>query len=114
MPLLLHSLTTSVSHPNITSTLSIIDAVLDQNKTLVADYIMSLTPRLLLLSSHNCMEIRIFSIKCLGKISKYPTHLVYSMKDEVIKGLKPRRDDKKRLVRKEAVRCTNLWFLMSN
>ncbi|XP_065655736.1 MMS19 nucleotide excision repair protein homolog isoform X1 [Hydra vulgaris] len=113
MPLLLHSLT-SLSNYNIASTLSIIDIVLDHNKTIASDYVASLTPRLISLSSHNSMEIRICAIKCLGKISMYPTQLIYSMKDEIINGLKPRRDDKKRLVRKEVARCINLWHLLSN
>lgn len=112
MPLLLHSLATCNNDEILQSTLTTLSGVLDHNKDTVQEYIVTMATRLLSLVTHTKMRIRIVVLKCLTSVSYYPSYQIVPMKPQVIRKLRTVLDDKKRLVRKEAIRCSNAWYMM--
>lgn len=70
--------------------------------------------RVLNLTSFNSsMGIRISAIKCIKNITmSYPVYRLLPYKQKVIQQLGICVDDKKRLVRREAMDCRALWYLL--
>ncbi|XP_065833748.1 MMS19 nucleotide excision repair protein homolog isoform X2 [Oscarella lobularis] len=60
------------------------------------------------------MKIRVTALQCLCLLATLPHHTIYPHKNRVIRELSETLDDKKRLVRKEAVKCRSLWFLLGD
>ncbi|XP_072559603.1 MMS19 nucleotide excision repair protein homolog [Paramormyrops kingsleyae] len=73
-----------------------------------------LISRLLGLTSSPAMKVRITSLQCLNAVSHFPDHGVLPFRDRVLRALAPPLDDKKRLVRKEAVAARGEWFLLGS
>jgi DNA repair/transcription protein MET18/MMS19 len=113
-PLLLESLDTDDAGLS-QSTLDGIHTIL-QNPTsavLMSDSVPSLVPRLLTLATRpDSMKVRCSALLCLSGLAKLPRHLVVSYQSQVLRALVPHLDDKKRLVRKEAVRTRSSWFML--
>lgn len=49
------------------------------------------------------------SLQCIGALTTLSVHLIYPYQAQIIRGLVPCLDDKKRLVRKEAVLSRSEW-----
>jgi len=113
MPLLIHSLVTSQSDEILESTITTVLSVCDQNKDIIQQYVETLLPRIITLVNHQRMKIRIASLKCLTKLAAYPLHMLVPLQKDVIRAMRSVLDDRKRLVRKEAVTCSNVWHLIS-
>lgn len=115
MPLLMHSLATCTSNQIIESTLSTILPLLQDlrnNQDEIINYVPSLLNRLIEFMSSDRMCVRILAVKCLTTLSCYTIIVVQPLRGAVLKGLGKLLDDPKRLVRKEAVNCSNSWHLM--
>lgn len=92
-------------------TLQLIDA--DSDSGLLEQHVDTLLPILIKLSiCSSSMQVRISSLKCLATMSKLTTLLIVPHMNSVIKKLLPALDDKKRLVRKEAVKTRNIWCMV--
>ncbi|CAG8654810.1 9119_t:CDS:2, partial [Scutellospora calospora] len=80
---------------------------------IISEHISSLIPSLLSLTQVtdiNTMKVRISALQCLGTFpDTIPFDVLYPFKTKVIKELGKALDDKKRLVRKEAVDCRSKW-----
>merc|ERR1719450_973054 len=113
MPLLMHSLATCNTAQITESTLVTILSVLGENKDDVIEYVPSLLTRFLNLVTNNSMNIRILALKSLAILSSCESHVVLPMRNDVIKKVRLALDDQKRLVRKEAIHCSNTWYLMT-
>ena len=94
------------------STLSTFNSL--ENPAVLKNYVTSLIPRLLSLAkAPESMNLRIQAISCLQILSGLSVHYVYPYQKNVISSLKNCLDDKKRLVRREAYKCRNQWYLLS-
>ncbi|XP_033632616.1 MMS19 nucleotide excision repair protein homolog isoform X2 [Asterias rubens] len=83
--------------------------------SIISEYVNSLLPELLRLAGDKpSMKVRISALRCIGEFTTLPHHIVFPYQSQVIRGLVPRLDDKKRVVRKEAVRSRNLWMMLGS
>ncbi|XP_062506699.1 MMS19 nucleotide excision repair protein homolog [Corticium candelabrum] len=114
MPLLIQSL----SLPELslkTSTLSTLCSLVRDAPLIISQHLTSLMPSLLSLAQQpQQMKVRISALQCLGLMTVLPHHLVFPFRLKVIRALAATLDDKKRLVRKEAVKCRGEWFLLGS
>ncbi|XP_022080749.1 MMS19 nucleotide excision repair protein homolog [Acanthaster planci] len=82
---------------------------------IISQYVDSLLPDLLRLSGCEAsMKVRVGALKCIGELTTLEHHKVFPHKLKVARGLIPRLDDKKRVVRKEAVKARNLWMMLGS
>lgn len=110
----MHSLATCNTPAITESTLSTILSVLTENHDAIVEYVNELINSLIKhMADNNNMKIRMLSLKALAILSSYTAHTVLPMRAEVIRKVRPILGDKKRLVRKEAMFCSNAWYLMS-
>lgn len=112
LPLLLESLNSSSldQHGVLISSLDALHSLVNDAPAIISEHLSSLVPRLLQISQTNLyMKVRISSLKCLSVLTILPSHLTYPHQNHVIRELALCLDDKKRLVRKEAVSCRNEW-----
>ena len=58
------------------------------------------------------MKIQMSALACLRLSTQFPTYLIYPSKKQAMQTIKQHLDDKKRLVRREAVACSNAWHLL--
>ena len=60
-----------------------------------------------------CFEqkVRLCALLCLEALTKLPYHILHAQRNEVLNGLLAAVDDNKRLVRKQAMRTRNEWYL---
>ncbi|XP_043247106.1 MMS19 nucleotide excision repair protein homolog [Amphibalanus amphitrite] len=76
-------------------------------------FVETLAPRLL---TAGCeapqLETRCEALRCLGQLTSLKAHLLLPLRPQVLAGLANCVDDKKRLVRRQAVEARNLWFLL--
>ncbi|ORZ06645.1 hypothetical protein BCR42DRAFT_158103 [Absidia repens] len=83
----------------------------------IADNVQSLIPALLKLlepEEKNAMNVRIATLKCLAQFpSSVSRDVLLPYAVYVTKQLGRTLDDKKRLVRKEAVDCRGKWFTIT-
>jgi DNA repair/transcription protein MET18/MMS19 len=114
MPLLIQSL--SLSEPSLkTSTLTTLYSLVHDAPLVISQHISSLIPPLLLLSKQNQqMTVRIAALQCVGVLTILPHHVVFPYRMQVIRELASTLDDRKRLVRKEAVKCRGEWYLLGS
>lgn len=112
MPILLTSLSASEEN-DVTSALTTVKNVLEQNKDTTIEYIDSLISNLSGLVAHQKMSVRMTCLQCLTILSTYPTYIVEPRRVGVIRVVKPALDDKKRFVRKDAVQCINAWYMLA-
>ncbi|KAG2210963.1 hypothetical protein INT47_000123 [Mucor saturninus] len=117
VPLLIESLSLSDDSLKV-STLETFKLAVSEAADVVAPQVRTILPSLLALlddTTHNPMRVRVAALTCLGQFPAFIAkdallpHVSY-----VVKQLKKPLDDKKRIVRKEAVDCRSKWFTISN
>ncbi|KAL7990697.1 hypothetical protein Chor_014127 [Crotalus horridus] len=111
LPLLLESLSCP-DHVVQLSTLRCIQPLLLDAPHVMHLHIDTLVCKFLNLTDNSAMAIRIAALQCLHALASLPTPVVIPFKPRVIRALAKPLDDKKRLVRKEAVIARGEWFLL--
>ncbi|XP_053548548.1 MMS19 nucleotide excision repair protein homolog [Bombina bombina] len=96
------------------STLTCLEPLLLDAADILGVHIDSLVTKLLGLTSSPTMAVRMTALKCMHALTKLPTHMLLPYKPQVIRALAKPLDDKKRLVRKEAVDARCQWFLLGS
>uniref|UniRef100_A0A669B4C6 MMS19 nucleotide excision repair protein n=1 Tax=Oreochromis niloticus TaxID=8128 RepID=A0A669B4C6_ORENI len=96
------------------STLSCLEPVLVNPPQVLIQQLEALINRLLALISSPAMSVRIASLSCISTLSHFPVHEVLPFRARVLRALAKPLDDKKRLVRREAVQARGEWFLLGS
>ncbi|CAO3642299.1 unnamed protein product [Mucor fragilis] len=115
VPLLIQSLALSDATLKV-STLETFKLAVSEAADVVAPQIRTILPPLLTLleDNHNSIRVRVAALTCLAQFPAFiakdalAPHVNY-----VIRQLKTPLDDKKRIVRKEAVDCRSKWYTVS-
>uniref|UniRef100_A0A672Z1S8 MMS19 nucleotide excision repair protein n=1 Tax=Sphaeramia orbicularis TaxID=375764 RepID=A0A672Z1S8_9TELE len=89
------------------STLSCLEPVLADPPAALIQQLEALVSRLLALTSSPAMDVRIASLRCIHALSRFP---VLPFRAQVLRALARPLDDKKRLVRNEAVQARGEWY----
>ncbi|CAH1154680.1 unnamed protein product [Phaedon cochleariae] len=112
--LILLCLETDEESENLNILLKIIKDTLLNDSALIEDHLEDYLTRILRLTSFkNSMQVRIKAIQCLVHFtSLFPLYKLIPFKSKVLQCLSDCIDDRKRLVRREAVEARSLWFLM--
>ncbi|XP_059386357.1 MMS19 nucleotide excision repair protein homolog [Carassius carassius] len=113
LPLLLEALACADQAVQL-STLSCLQPVLLEPPEALRNQLEALFSRLLALTTSPAMKVRIASLQCVHALSRLPEHMVLPFRARVLKALAVPLDDKKRLVRKEAVSARGEWFLLGS
>lgn len=96
------------------STLTCLEPLLLDAADMLSVHIDTLISKLLRLTSSPSMAVRITALKCMLALTKLPLPMLIPFKQHVIRALAKPLDDKKRLVRKEAVEARCQWFLIGS
>uniref|UniRef100_UPI00398EB686 MMS19 nucleotide excision repair protein homolog isoform X2 n=1 Tax=Pristiophorus japonicus TaxID=55135 RepID=UPI00398EB686 len=96
------------------STLGCLHPLLLDAPQIMSLHIETLVNKLLDLTSSPAMKVRIASLQCMHALTKLPPHVILPLKARVIQALAKPLDDRKRLVRKEAVAARGEWFLLGS
>ncbi|XP_041819393.1 MMS19 nucleotide excision repair protein homolog isoform X2 [Chelmon rostratus] len=96
------------------STLSCLEPVLIDPPAALIQQLEALVSRLLALTSSPVMNVRISSLRCIHAVSHFPVHEVLPFRARVLRALARPLDDRKRLVRSEAVQARGEWFLLGS
>uniref|UniRef100_A0A8C6S0J6 MMS19 nucleotide excision repair protein n=1 Tax=Nannospalax galili TaxID=1026970 RepID=A0A8C6S0J6_NANGA len=96
------------------STLSCLQPLLLEAPQIMSLHIDTLVTKFLNLSSSPSMAVRIAALQCMNALTHLPTPVLLPYKPQVIRALAKPLDDKKRLVRKEAVSARGEWFLLGS
>ncbi|XP_027885157.1 MMS19 nucleotide excision repair protein homolog isoform X2 [Xiphophorus couchianus] len=96
------------------STLSCLQPVLINPPQVLVLQLEALVSRLLALIGSPAMKIRMASIRCVLTLSRFPAHEVLPFRSRVLRALAPPLDNRKRLVRREAVQARAEWFLLGS
>ncbi|XP_061764988.1 MMS19 nucleotide excision repair protein homolog isoform X2 [Nerophis ophidion] len=96
------------------STLSCLEPVLADPPPALIQQLEALFNRLLALTFSPAMNVRITSLRCIHALSYFPEQEVLPFRARVLRALAKPLDDKKRLVRMEAVRARGEWFLLGS
>ncbi|XP_068160952.1 MMS19 nucleotide excision repair protein homolog [Antennarius striatus] len=96
------------------STLSCLEPVLLDPPPALIQQLEALVSRLLALICSPAMDVRITSLRCIHAVSQFPVHEVLPFRARVLRDLARPLDDKKRLVRSEAVQARADWFLLGS
>ncbi|KAF5887985.1 MMS19 nucleotide excision repair protein, partial [Clarias magur] len=108
LPLLLEALSCPDEAVQL-STLSCLQPLLMEPPSALTTQLEALFTRLLALTSSPAMKVRITALRCVHALSRLPSHMVLPFRARVLRALAKPLDDKKRLVRKEAVAARNEW-----
>ncbi|WOL14626.1 MMS19 nucleotide excision repair protein [Canna indica] len=82
----------------------------DNGKATIVENIHIIVDRLIKLISYpHLMIVRETAIQCLVAMSGLPYARIYPFRSQVLRAVSTALDDKKRTVRKEAVRCRQAW-----
>ncbi|KAK5880863.1 hypothetical protein CesoFtcFv8_021725 [Champsocephalus esox] len=117
LPALLSLLLEALSCPDLgvqLSTLSCLQPVLVDPPPSLIQQLEALIGRLLALTGSPDMEVRISSLRCIHAVSQFPEHEILPVRARVLRALARPLDDRKRLVRREAVHARNDWFLVGS
>ncbi|XP_004680626.1 PREDICTED: MMS19 nucleotide excision repair protein homolog isoform X2 [Condylura cristata] len=117
LPTLLSLLLEALSCPDSVvqlSTLSCLQPLLLEAPQVMCLHVDTLVTKFLNLSSNPAMAIRIAALQCMHALTCLPTPVLLPYKPQVIRALAKPLDDKKRLVRKEAVSARGEWFLLGS
>ncbi|RIA93901.1 Dos2-interacting transcription regulator of RNA-Pol-II-domain-containing protein [Glomus cerebriforme] len=115
-PLLIHSLSLPDAELK-SSTIDTFYIISGDASRIISEHVSSLVP--LLLSSTkpdkgNTMQVRISALQCLGILPDHVSFdVLFPFKSKILRELSTALDDKKRLVRKQAVDCRSKWFLFT-
>lgn len=96
------------------STLSCLQPLLLEAPQIMSLHIDTLVTKFLSLTSSPTMAVRIAALRCAHALTSLPTTVLLPYKARVIRALAKPLDDKKRLVRKEAVAARGEWFLVGS
>ncbi|MEJ1276379.1 hypothetical protein NN561_007283 [Cricetulus griseus] len=96
------------------STLSCLQPLLLESPQIMSLHIDTLVTKFLTLSSSHSMAVRIAALQCMHALTRLPAPVLLPYKSQVIRALAKPLDDKKRLVRKEAVSARGEWFLLGS
>ncbi|CAK6961747.1 MMS19 nucleotide excision repair protein homolog [Scomber scombrus] len=96
------------------STLSCLEPVLIDPPPALIQQLEALVSRLLALTSSPAMDVRIVSLRCIHALSRFPVHEILPFRARVLRALARPLDDKKRMVRSEAVQARGEWFLIGS
>uniref|UniRef100_A0A3B5B4J5 MMS19 nucleotide excision repair protein n=1 Tax=Stegastes partitus TaxID=144197 RepID=A0A3B5B4J5_9TELE len=96
------------------STLSCLEPVLINPPAALVQQLEALVNRLIPLICSPAMNVRIASLRCIHALSHFPVHEVLPFRARVLRALAKPLDDKKRLVRSEAVLARGEWFLLGS
>ncbi|XP_039086193.1 MMS19 nucleotide excision repair protein homolog isoform X3 [Hyaena hyaena] len=113
LSLLLEALSCSDSVVQL-STLSCLQPLLLEAPQVMSLHVDTLVTKFLNLSSSPSMAVRIAALQCMHALTRLPTPVLLPYKPQVIRALAKPLDDKKRLVRKEAVSARGEWFLLGS
>ncbi|KAG7492628.1 hypothetical protein MATL_G00016300 [Megalops atlanticus] len=113
LPLLLEALSCSDQGVQL-STLSCLHPVLLDPPPALTPQVDGLVHRLLAMTTSPGMKVRIAALRCLHALCRLPEHTVLPFRARVLRALAKPLDDKKRLVRKEAVLARGEWFLLGS
>ncbi|NXY49739.1 MMS19 protein, partial [Ceuthmochares aereus] len=91
------------------STLSCLQPLLLEAPQIMSLHIETLVTKFLSLTSSPSMAVRIAALRCAHALTSLPTTVLLPYKARVIRALAKPLDDKKRLVRKEAVTARGEW-----
>ncbi|XP_020033309.2 MMS19 nucleotide excision repair protein homolog isoform X1 [Castor canadensis] len=117
LPTLLSLLLEALSCPDSVvqlSTLSCLQPLLLEAPQVMSLHVDTLVTKFLNLSSSPSMAVRIAALQCMHALTRLPTPVLLPYKLQVIRALAKPLDDKKRLVRKEAVSARGEWFLLGS
>uniref|UniRef100_A0A8C6TBK8 MMS19 nucleotide excision repair protein n=1 Tax=Neogobius melanostomus TaxID=47308 RepID=A0A8C6TBK8_9GOBI len=117
LPALLSLLLEALSCPDLSvqlSTLSCLEPVLVDPPPALIQQLEALVSRLLTLTSSPAMNVKIGSLRCIHALSHFPAHEILPFRARVLRALAKPLDDKKRLVRSEAVHARGEWFLLGS
>nr|XP_020739134.1 MMS19 nucleotide excision repair protein homolog isoform X2 [Odocoileus virginianus texanus] len=117
LPTLLSLLLEALSCPDSVvqlSTLSCLQPLLLEAPQVMSLHIDTLVTKFLNLSASPSMAVRIAALQCMHALTHLPTPVLLPYKPQVIRALAKPLDDKKRLVRKEAVSARGEWFLLGS
>uniref|UniRef100_A0AAX7T5B9 MMS19 nucleotide excision repair protein n=1 Tax=Astatotilapia calliptera TaxID=8154 RepID=A0AAX7T5B9_ASTCA len=117
LPALLSLLLEALSGPDQDihlTTLSCLEPVLVNPPQVLIQQLEALVNRLLALLCSPAMSVRIASLSCISALSYFPVHEVLPFRARVLRALAKPLDDKKRLVRREAVQARAQWFLLGS
>ncbi|KAM5139448.1 MMS19 nucleotide excision repair protein homolog isoform 1-T1 [Callospermophilus lateralis] len=117
LPTLLSLLLEALSCPDSVvqlSTLSCLQPLLLEAPQVMSLHVETLVTKFLNLSSSPSMAVRIAALQCMHALTHLPTPVLLPYKPQVIRALAKPLDDKKRLVRKEAVSARGEWFLLGS
>ncbi|KAI8647563.1 RNAPII transcription regulator C-terminal-domain-containing protein [Parasitella parasitica] len=118
LPPLVPLLIESMAFPDIVlklSTLDLFQFSLQEATDIMAKHIITLLPAFISLigPAEKSMHVRISALKCIDLIStKIPRDIVVPFVKDTLKAITIPLDDKKRLVRKQAVECIENWYLI--
>ncbi|XP_074964385.1 MMS19 nucleotide excision repair protein homolog [Phalacrocorax aristotelis] len=96
------------------STLSCLQPLLLEAPQIMSLHVDTLVTKFLGLTSSPTMAVRIAALRCAHALTSLPTTVLLPYKARVIRALAKPLDDKKRLVRKEAVAARGEWFLLGS
>ncbi|XP_055360358.1 MMS19 nucleotide excision repair protein homolog isoform X2 [Betta splendens] len=96
------------------STLSCLEPVLIDPPPALIQQLEALVSRLLVLIGSSAMNVRIAALRCIRALSGFPAHEILPFRARVLRALAQPLDDKKRLVRSEAVQARGEWFLLGS
>ncbi|KAI5102983.1 mMS19 nucleotide excision repair protein-like, partial [Silurus meridionalis] len=113
LPLLLEALTCPDDAVQL-STLSCFQPLIMEPPPALSTQLEALFTRLLALTTSPAMKVRMAALRCVHALSRLPSHMVLPFRPRVLKSLARPLDDKKRLVRKEAVAARSEWFLLGS
>ncbi|KAF6110160.1 MMS19-like protein, cytosolic iron-sulfur assembly component [Phyllostomus discolor] len=117
LPTLLSLLLEALSCPDCVvqlSTLSCLQPLLLEAPQVMSLHVDTLVTKFLNLTSSPSMAVRIAALQCMHALTRLPTPVLLPYKPQVIRALAKPLDDKKRLVRKEAVLARGEWFLLGS
>lgn len=114
LPMLIKSLN-SDEGPLLVSVLSTLYNLTQEAKSSIEPHIDMLLDHFMTLSTFKSnMHVRIQALKCVGVMTLLPVSTVLPHKKKIIRLLSFTLDDKKRLVRKEAVKARTEWCLLGD
>ncbi|NWX36025.1 MMS19 protein, partial [Notiomystis cincta] len=93
------------------STLSCLHPLLLEAPQIMSLHVDTLVTKFLNLTSSPTMAVRIAALRCAHALTSLPTTVLLPYKGRVIRALAKPLDDKKRLVRKEAVAARGEWYV---
>ncbi|XP_030308861.1 MMS19 nucleotide excision repair protein homolog [Calypte anna] len=96
------------------STLSCLQPLMLEAPQIMSLHVDTLVTKFLSLASSPTMDVRIAALRCAHALTSLPTVVLLPYKARVIRALAKPLDDKKRLVRKEAVAARGEWFLLGS